>query len=180
MKVINNWVRLVACRIILSKKAVSGIVYQLFRGFHMAQRCDNCGRGRDIGKNVSHAKNRTFRLFRPNLQKLRVLKEGISIHVKFCTSCIQRLKKDGQLGSFLAIKYAVAKVQPATQPVASVPSKKNIDREAKKIEEIMKKVEEERKEVEKVVKVEAKKKAEEKIKIEELVGTLRKDSGQEK
>ncbi len=134
----------------------------------MALRCDNCGRGREIGHNVSYAKNRTFRLFKPNLQKLRVFHDGVSVRVKFCTACIQRLKKDKRIGEYIMMEY----VKPALQVVTSVtlPSSKNIDRDAKKIEEIMKKVEEGRKEVEKVEKVEAKKKAEEQIKIEEVVG----------
>lgn len=135
----------------------------------MAARCDNCNRGRDIGHNVSHAKNRTHRFFLPNLQKLRVFKEGLSIHVKFCTSCIQRLKKYGKVGDFMLQSFAPVKLAVVAAPV-SLPSKKHIDREAKKIEEIMKKEEAKWKEKEVEEKVTVKKKAEEKIKIEELVG----------
>lgn len=131
-------------------------------------RCDNCGRGRDIGHNVSHAKNRTFRLFLPNLQRLRVLKNGISIRVRFCTSCIQRLKKDGQIGEYLQLKFIPAKAVITTS--GTIPSKKHIPREEKKIEEIMKKEEAKWKEKAEVEKVRAKKKAVEKVRIEELVG----------
>ncbi|OGG14224.1 50S ribosomal protein L28 [Candidatus Gottesmanbacteria bacterium RIFCSPHIGHO2_01_FULL_39_10] len=130
----------------------------------MALRCDNCGKGREVGHNVSHAKNRTFRLFKPNLQKLRVLQDGISVRVKFCTSCIQRLKRDKRLGEYMQMIYAKPALQVAV-PV-TLPSKKNIDRESKKIEEIMQKEVTRKQESEEKEKTKAK----EKIKIEELVG----------
>lgn len=53
---------------------------------------------------VSHAKNRLPRLFLPNLQKLKVFKNGIVVRVKFCTSCIKRLRKDGKTGVYAVIK----------------------------------------------------------------------------
>lgn len=59
---------------------------------------------------VSHAKNRLRRIFYPNLQKLKVLKNGISVRVVLCTSCIKRLKKDGQIGNLFLKKYVAAKV----------------------------------------------------------------------
>ncbi|MBI4067119.1 50S ribosomal protein L28 [Candidatus Gottesmanbacteria bacterium] len=136
----------------------------------MAAKCENCGRGSVMGHQASHAKNRTARLFRANLQKLFVLKHGIRIRVKFCSSCIHRLKKFGEIGDYMRFSFTPALAVAAVVPIATPPSKKHIDREAKKVEEIMKKVEKERVDVEKVVKVEAKKKAEEQIKIEELVG----------
>lgn len=71
----------------------------------MAIRCDNCGKGVGYGHAVSHAKVRLNRKFLPNLQKLKVLKEGIKVRVKFCTSCIKRLKKDGHLGIYRIFKY---------------------------------------------------------------------------
>lgn len=134
----------------------------------MAARCDNCNKGRDVGHNVSHAKNRTRRLFRPNLQKLRVLKDGISLRVKFCTSCIQRLKKDGHVGVFYAWRLAPA--MSIKESAVSLPSAKHIDREAKKIEEIMKKEEKKWEEKAQEEKVTAEKKVAESKKIEELVG----------
>ena len=38
----------------------------------MAKRCEVCGKGPQFGNNVSHANNRTPRVFNPNLQSIRV------------------------------------------------------------------------------------------------------------
>ena len=59
----------------------------------MAFRCDNCGRGISWGHRVSHAKNRTNRAFKPNIQKKRILVDGRFINAKLCTNCLKTLKK---------------------------------------------------------------------------------------
>ena len=52
-------------------------------------RCYSCGRGVAFGNNVSHANNKTRRVWRPNLQVARVLDEnGKVIKVKVCTRCL--------------------------------------------------------------------------------------------
>ncbi|MCU0636921.1 MAG: 50S ribosomal protein L28 [Gemmatimonadaceae bacterium] len=51
-------------------------------------RCYSCGKGVAFGNNVSHANNKTRRVYRPNLQVVRVLKDGKVIKVKVCTRCI--------------------------------------------------------------------------------------------
>src|SRR3989338_4219144 len=71
----------------------------------MARICDHCHRGIAYGHAVSHAKNRTKRLFAPNLQKLKVSRNGSEIRVKFCTSCIKRLKRDRRLGPYGFLNY---------------------------------------------------------------------------
>ena len=52
-------------------------------------RCYACGRGVAFGNNVSHANNKTRRVWRPNLQVVRVVDEGGKIvKVKVCTRCL--------------------------------------------------------------------------------------------
>lgn len=93
----------------------------------MAYRCDYCDKGVAVGHAVSHAKNRTRRLFKPNLQKLKVLRNGIAARVKFCTSCIQKLRSSGSLGLYrplfatVAVKKPDVKPPVAVQPVVSPP-----------------------------------------------------------
>ena len=41
------------------------------------------------GHNVSHANNRTKRVFKPNLQKVRVLKDGKVVRLRVCTKCLK-------------------------------------------------------------------------------------------
>ena len=45
----------------------------------MARMCEICGKKPMAGNHVSHAHNRTPRRFLPNLQKVRVVKEGGTI-----------------------------------------------------------------------------------------------------
>ena len=52
-------------------------------------RCYSCGRGVSFGNNVSHANNKTRRVWKPNLQVVRVVEEGGKIvKVKVCTRCL--------------------------------------------------------------------------------------------
>ena len=52
-------------------------------------RCYSCGRGVAFGNNVSHANNKTRRVWKPNLQVVRVVDEGGKIvKVKVCTRCL--------------------------------------------------------------------------------------------
>jgi len=55
-------------------------------------KCDNCGKGIMYGHNVSHAKNRTRRIFKPNLHRARVLVNGAYKSMRLCTKCLRQLK----------------------------------------------------------------------------------------
>jgi large subunit ribosomal protein L28 len=61
----------------------------------MARVCEICGKGATSGHNVSHANNKTKRLWMPNLQKVKVEPEQGVKSVKVCTPCIKsgRIKK---------------------------------------------------------------------------------------
>ena len=58
-------------------------------------KCANCGKAPVMGKNVSHAKNRTPRQFRPNLQKVSVLdaQRGRLVRKTLCAKCIKAMSK---------------------------------------------------------------------------------------
>ncbi|MBF8249521.1 MAG: rpmB [Candidatus Levybacteria bacterium] len=57
-------------------------------------KCANCGKGVMYGHNMSHAKNRTNRIFAPNLHPARVLIDGAMKRVKLCVKCLRKLKKE--------------------------------------------------------------------------------------
>jgi len=95
----------------------------------MAYRCDHCGKGRQTGNAVSHAKNRVKRFFHPNLQKLRVLKGSLVTRVKFCTRCIKRLRKDGRIGAYRLVTLAAPKETIDQALKAVLPEKKNETKE---------------------------------------------------
>ena len=55
----------------------------------MAFSCEVCGKNRLVGNNVSHANNRTKRVFRPNLRTVRALVKGAAQRIKVCTRCLR-------------------------------------------------------------------------------------------
>jgi large subunit ribosomal protein L28 len=59
----------------------------------MAMRCANCNKGVMYGHNVSHAKNRTRKIFKPNLHAARIQINGQGMRVRLCTKCLRMYKK---------------------------------------------------------------------------------------
>lgn len=56
----------------------------------MARVCDICGKGKQIGYNVSHAHNKTKRQWLPNLQSVTIVKDGVTKKARVCTKCIKK------------------------------------------------------------------------------------------
>ena len=55
----------------------------------MANFCYNCGKGPGVGNHVSNANNKRKRRFMPNLQRVRILEDGVPRRVRVCTRCIK-------------------------------------------------------------------------------------------
>jgi large subunit ribosomal protein L28 len=55
----------------------------------MARVCEICGKGPVAGHNVSHANNKTPRRWYPNLQRVRVVVNGVVRRVRVCAQCIK-------------------------------------------------------------------------------------------
>ena len=51
-------------------------------------RCYSCNKGVSFGNNVSHANNKTRRVWKPNLQVARILVDGEVKKIKICTRCL--------------------------------------------------------------------------------------------
>jgi len=60
----------------------------------MAKTCQFCGKGIMRGNKVSHAKNRSKKIYRANLQNKRLEIAGKLKKVVICTKCLKRLKKN--------------------------------------------------------------------------------------
>jgi large subunit ribosomal protein L28 len=58
-------------------------------GLVMAKRCELCGKGPVVGRNVSHAHNVTPRRFEPNLQRVRAMVNGGIRRLRVCTRCLR-------------------------------------------------------------------------------------------
>jgi len=52
-------------------------------------KCSVCGKLRMAGQNVSHANNKSKRIFRPNLQEVRARVDGRAQKVVVCTRCLR-------------------------------------------------------------------------------------------
>ena len=63
----------------------------------MARVCEKCGKGHQVGMNVSHAHNRTKRVLKPNLQRVRASGNGSTKTIYVCTRCLRsgKVKKGG-------------------------------------------------------------------------------------
>ncbi|MDZ4165214.1 MAG: 50S ribosomal protein L28 [Smithellaceae bacterium] len=57
----------------------------------MSRVCEVCGKGPMVGNNVSHANNKTKKVFYPNLHKMRCLdsSNGSVRRRKVCTRCLR-------------------------------------------------------------------------------------------
>ena len=51
-------------------------------------RCYSCKKGVAFGNNRSHANNKTRRVWRPNLQVVRIQLDDKIVKVKVCTRCL--------------------------------------------------------------------------------------------
>lgn len=56
----------------------------------MARVCDLCGKGKQIGYNVSHANNKTKKQWLPNLQMVNIIENGKKQKARLCTKCIKK------------------------------------------------------------------------------------------
>jgi large subunit ribosomal protein L28 len=54
--------------------------------FAMSRICELTGKGRQVGHNVSHANNKTKRVFLPNLQNVTLMSEALDRSFKFRVS----------------------------------------------------------------------------------------------
>lgn len=55
----------------------------------MATSCYNCKKTADNGNIVSHAKNRSKHMRKPNLHSARIIVDGLKKKVALCTKCLR-------------------------------------------------------------------------------------------
>ena len=69
----------------------------------MSRRCELTGKGPMVGHNVSHANNKTKRVFRPNLQTISLASEALGQKVKLRISmnALRSLDRSGGLDPFI-------------------------------------------------------------------------------
>lgn len=52
-------------------------------------RCDICGKGTVAGVTASHSNIKNKRVFKPNIQKVRVNADGTTKKISVCTRCLR-------------------------------------------------------------------------------------------
>ncbi|MBR4500601.1 MAG: 50S ribosomal protein L28 [Clostridia bacterium] len=55
----------------------------------MGKFCEVCGKGLLTGHNVSHSNRKTNRVWAPNVQKVRIVVGGTTLHANVCTRCLR-------------------------------------------------------------------------------------------
>jgi large subunit ribosomal protein L28 len=70
----------------------------------MSRVCELTGKGRQVGHNVSHANNKTKRVFLPNLQNVTLMSEtlGKSVKLRVSTHGLRSVEHVGGLDNWLA------------------------------------------------------------------------------
>jgi large subunit ribosomal protein L28 len=56
-------------------------------------KCANCGKTTTFGHNRSFSMRATNRTFKPNLQKVSVIENGIKVQKTLCARCIRTMVK---------------------------------------------------------------------------------------
>ena len=79
----------------------------------MSRICELTGKGRQTGNNVSHANNKTKRVFLPNLQNVTLMSDGLDRSYKFrvSTNGLRSVEHVGGLDNWLT-KTADIKLSP--------------------------------------------------------------------
>ena len=79
----------------------------------MSRICELTGKGRQVGHNVSHANNKTKRVFLPNLQNVTLLSEKLDRSFKFRVSThgLRSVEHNGGLDAWL-LKTNDGKLSP--------------------------------------------------------------------
>jgi large subunit ribosomal protein L28 len=84
----------------------------------MSRVCELTGKGRQVGHNVSHANNRTKRVFLPNLQNVTLMSEKLGRSFKFRVSThgLRAVEHNGGLDNWL-LKTSDDKLSPKARKV---------------------------------------------------------------
>ena len=91
----------------------------------MSRICELTGKGRQVGHNVSHANNKTKRVFLPNLQNVTLLSEALDRGFRFRVSThgLRSVEHNGGLDNWL-LKASDTKLSPRALKVKRELAKK--------------------------------------------------------
>jgi len=82
-------------------------------------KCGICGKGVTFGIKLSHSHRRTNRTFKPNVQKVRAIVDGVHCRVHACTRCLRSGKVVRNIRAPKAISEATTVSQVALEAVGA-------------------------------------------------------------
>ncbi len=93
----------------------------------MSRRCELTGKGTLVGNNVSHANNKTKRVYRPNLQVISLASDalGQTYKLKISMSALRTVDRTGGLDAFL-LKAKDAVLSPRALRLKRLVAKKAV------------------------------------------------------
>ncbi|MGC9954428.1 MAG: 50S ribosomal protein L28 [Rhizomicrobium sp.] len=93
----------------------------------MSRRCELTGKGLLVGHNVSHANNKTKRVFRPNLQVISLASDalGQTYKLKISMSALRTVDRTGGLDAYL-LKSKDALLSPRALRLKRLVAKKSV------------------------------------------------------
>jgi large subunit ribosomal protein L28 len=93
----------------------------------MSRICELTGKGRQVGHNVSHANNKTKRVFLPNLQNVTLMSESLerSFRFRVSTNGLRSVEHVGGLDNWLR-KTGDTKLSPRALKVKRELAKKSV------------------------------------------------------
>ncbi|ERI04046.1 MULTISPECIES: 50S ribosomal protein L28 [Coriobacteriales] len=56
----------------------------------MSKVCDICGKHAVAGRSISHSHRTVNRAFKPNIQRVHVVKDGRRVQINVCTRCLKK------------------------------------------------------------------------------------------
>jgi large subunit ribosomal protein L28 len=97
----------------------------------MSRRCELTGKGTQVGNNVSHANNKTKRIYRPNLQIIALASEllGNSYKLKISMNALRSVDRNGGLDPFI-LKCRDSVLSPKALRLKRAIAKKASEKEA--------------------------------------------------
>ena len=81
----------------------------------MSRICELTGKGRQVGHNVSHANNKTKRVFLPNLQNVTLISDALERSFKFRVST-HGLRSVEHVGGLDPVRRAFSRVRSVHRP----------------------------------------------------------------
>ena len=91
----------------------------------MSRICELTGKGRQVGHNVSHANNKTKRVFLPNLQNVTLISDalGKGVKLRVSTHGLRSVEHNGGLDNWL-LKTSDANLSDTARKVKKEVAKK--------------------------------------------------------